>query len=344
MTENLLDFKKEYVLTPQSPLIHFQHGQKGATLRATEVKPKFDKFLISKAKKNRFDLSGCFIGDTNALNYKMKLFEIKRNNTVELGFKTPYDIFYGNSNKTPENNKKGVLSTVKMTIVCFNDSLIKLIDEYVGEFFAVTNFGTMSGKGFGSFLVDGLDANEKNIASMLKEKYNAPKCYCFGGGNATFTQIKEVYSLMKSGLPRKGKSILFEYLQKKGISNEKEWMNYDFVNTTKYRYTRALLGVCGSLSNGTSVKHFVKKDGQKIERLPSPIFFKVIGDKVYMVADRINECVYGETFKFFNKKTQAGGTILVPTKKEVGDNFIDEFLAYAVNKLNSNYGKRIREV
>ena len=69
MTENLLDFKKEYTLTPQSPLIHFQYGQKGATLRATEVKPKFDKFLISKAKKNHFDLSGCFIGDTNALNY-----------------------------------------------------------------------------------------------------------------------------------------------------------------------------------------------------------------------------------------------------------------------------------
>jgi hypothetical protein len=31
-----------------SPLIHFQHQQERATLRASEVKPKLDRFIINK--------------------------------------------------------------------------------------------------------------------------------------------------------------------------------------------------------------------------------------------------------------------------------------------------------
>ena len=32
-------------LKQHTPLIHFQHDQYGATLRASEVKPRFDKYL-----------------------------------------------------------------------------------------------------------------------------------------------------------------------------------------------------------------------------------------------------------------------------------------------------------
>lgn len=35
-------------LKQHTPLIHFQHDQEGATLRASEVKPKLDKFIISR--------------------------------------------------------------------------------------------------------------------------------------------------------------------------------------------------------------------------------------------------------------------------------------------------------
>ena len=337
------DFIKEYVLNPQSVMIHFQHGQCGATLRATEVKPKFDKFLIKKAKKDNVDIGGCFLSGTNSLNYKLRFIEIKRNDTVDLGFKTNYDIYYGNR-KNDVNNKRGILSTVKMTVICFNGTLINLIDKYVGEFFVVTNFGTMSGKGFGSFLVEGFSFDDKMIASALKEMSGAKKCYCVSKGATPFVQIKEIYSTMKSGLPRKSKSILFEYLQKKNILNEKDWLKYDFVNTTKYRYTRALLGVCSSLSKVISVKHFSEKKEDKIDRLASPVFFKIAGDKIYIVAKRINECIFGTKFKFFNKNANKGGTIFVPTKKELGDNFIDEFMDYAIKKLNNSYEKNIREV
>lgn len=43
-------FQKTYELKQQTPLIHFQYDQQGATLRATEVKPKLDRYLISRYK------------------------------------------------------------------------------------------------------------------------------------------------------------------------------------------------------------------------------------------------------------------------------------------------------
>ena len=60
-------------LKQQTPMIHFQYNQKGATLRATEVKPKLDKFILSKMN-HEAEMSGWFIKDTKALNYKLRFF------------------------------------------------------------------------------------------------------------------------------------------------------------------------------------------------------------------------------------------------------------------------------
>ena len=38
-------------LIQQSPMIHFQHDEEGAALRATDVKPRLDRFLIEEYKK-----------------------------------------------------------------------------------------------------------------------------------------------------------------------------------------------------------------------------------------------------------------------------------------------------
>ena len=67
-------------LKQHTPLIHFQHDQEGATLRASEVKPKLDKFILKRlglgnyqagidAAKDRGWLIGR--GDHPALDYKM---------------------------------------------------------------------------------------------------------------------------------------------------------------------------------------------------------------------------------------------------------------------------------
>lgn len=41
----------KFTLKQHTPLIHFQHSQDGATLRATEVKPKLDRFILMKLGK-----------------------------------------------------------------------------------------------------------------------------------------------------------------------------------------------------------------------------------------------------------------------------------------------------
>lgn len=47
--------KLEIKLKQHTPLIHFQHDQEGATLRASEVKPKLDRFIIKHAFHDNFD-------------------------------------------------------------------------------------------------------------------------------------------------------------------------------------------------------------------------------------------------------------------------------------------------
>lgn len=62
-------------LKQHTPIIQFQHYQKGATLRASELKPKLDKFLIAKFKSQGIDYKKWLIGDGKhpALNYKVKV-------------------------------------------------------------------------------------------------------------------------------------------------------------------------------------------------------------------------------------------------------------------------------
>ena len=67
-------FRKTYLLKAQSPMIHFQPSADGACLRATEVKPKFDRFLIRKFLKQNIDFTKWkSTKDHEALDYRMTL-------------------------------------------------------------------------------------------------------------------------------------------------------------------------------------------------------------------------------------------------------------------------------
>lgn len=80
-------YKLEVKLKQHTPLIHFQWEQEGATLRASEVKPKLDRFVLEKLGKEAggskedcykrgLDIAknkGWLIGESKALDYKMKI-------------------------------------------------------------------------------------------------------------------------------------------------------------------------------------------------------------------------------------------------------------------------------
>ena len=102
--------KLKVQLEAQSPIIHFQHDQAGATLRASEVKPKLDRFLLNKMEQETGKRVAVLKEDNgyavmftdkehNALNYRMN-FEVPGNAYwVEPGTFKPesYSIYYGNS-------------------------------------------------------------------------------------------------------------------------------------------------------------------------------------------------------------------------------------------------------
>lgn len=344
-------FQKSYTLEPHSPLIHFQHEQEGATLRATEVKPKLDRYIEKHCKD--VDEKWRISKDQQALNYKMQISLIEKSEKVDLGQHTNYDIFYGNMGDAPK--KRGVIAKAKLTITCFIPELFEKIDEEIGDFFIVTNFGTMQDKGFGSFTVENKDCTPNHICSVLKREYSAKHCYMFRSMSPnTFKQIKTVYSLMKSGVNFGAyeRSLLFSYMHKEyHFGNEKAWLKQQGIAPAigrstnqmdkKSYYVRALLGIGDHIEflkdpHNTRDKLTVtisNTDSDAIERLASPILFKVIQGTVYFVTNRINKSIYGSSFKF--ESPEGSGVLKVPTEEELGKNFIDEFLRFCYPKINS---------
>ena len=192
-------FKLELRLEAQMPMIHFQSQMAGATIRASEVKPKLDRFilekLIQKTKKNKEELKAdpefipLFLdakSNTNdGFDYKMQITVANRVQEIDLNNdEKNYSIFYANMGRESDKKIYGVFSNPIVTIICFKEELRKLLIQYLEEFFLVTNFGTMQNKGFGSFAPVGWcnkgvlnNVQEKEIASYYQSLI--PGCHCY---------------------------------------------------------------------------------------------------------------------------------------------------------------------
>ena len=272
-------FKKEYKLKQHTMLLHFQakpSSGENVCLRASEVKPKLDRFILKKLgeiktvkeKYSSWIQAEHLNGEDVAFKYRMTIvrcsermniyetdhrssFE-KRNGVPEPEFVLP-NIYYGNMGDGPERYGVFFIDGLKIQITCFIPDLKNFIDKYIAEFFAVTNFGTMQNKGFGSFTIEGTDDN--TVIEALKNNYDSKKCFKIavnqsGYDNDTqkelFDTVKQVYSVMKSGQnimkKEKGKlvtncdkyirSFIYEYMhneykvngERVNIGNEKAYL------------------------------------------------------------------------------------------------------------------------
>lgn len=405
------EYKKEYTLEQQSILIHFQANEKNKStvcLRASEVKPKLDRFIVKKLgeKKqleeqhkdwiqaespNGTDLALRYRMIVTRINSKAVIYSTKKKNSSERGTQCSRDeeelpnIFYANMGT--DNPKHGIFFTggLKLTIICYIPKLLKQIDELIAEFFAVTNFGTMQDKGFGSFIVEGGDVD---YPKTLKENYSSGVCLKIDNAGKNqkelFNTVKQVYSVMKSGQNMVGKdsktvyirSFIYVYMHKKHkIGNEKAFMkkkgiapirtthppekNVQKKEDEEYRYVRALLGIgekiewleplkeqgdSGVRKEIVSIKD-VTEGRTPVERAFSPIFFKIIGETVYICADNPDKRLFGRTFRFENKGYKKVNTSsprspleghscnLETLSKDEGEkfnmaDFLKEFMAY----------------
>lgn len=183
-----------YTLEAKTPLIHFQYGQDGATLRATEVKPKLDKFLISK----KGDVpENWFIGKTQALNYKIRLRRIGTPKDKGLEIKN-FKAYFANMGG---NYKDFVFYNISMHIICAIPELCNFIDQHIKAFFILTNFGARQSKGFGGFLIEDTTADE--IDNVIKNAGTVNFGFKPAKNETTtsvFSKAHYVYSVLKGGI------------------------------------------------------------------------------------------------------------------------------------------------
>ena len=185
----MYDWQKEYKLVQHTPLIHFQHFEPHACLRATEVKPKLDRFLIEQLEKDvRFGdgrWKKWFVGDGSqqSFDYMMRITpnseQVERTHSIESAIERAiarakhrrpnaslheiHKNYFGNM-ASGNNIQDTIRETFKeslfykdgltLTIRCFIPELLTFIDEHIRGFFMMHNFGTRQRKGFGSFTVD----------------------------------------------------------------------------------------------------------------------------------------------------------------------------------------------
>ncbi|MBL0286675.1 MAG: hypothetical protein IPQ19_04475 [Bacteroidetes bacterium] len=97
-------YKLTITLKQHTPIIHFQHDQAGATLRASEVKPKLDKFIIEQMGGIDKIPKEWHISDNNeALDYKMTIVSDSVKTNIEKNH-TNSPMYFGNQKGTEEKH------------------------------------------------------------------------------------------------------------------------------------------------------------------------------------------------------------------------------------------------
>ena len=249
----MYDWQKEYKLVQHTPLIHFQHSEPHACLRATEVKPKLDRFLIEQLEKDdRFGdgrWKKWFVGDGSqqSFDYMMRITpnseQVERTHSIERAIaraehRPPnaslheiHKNYFGNM-ASGNNIQDTIRETFKeslfykdgltLTIRCFIPELLTLIDEHIRGFFMMHNFGTRQRKGFGSFTVDIITKPNEPKGFDLVGKYCPNAYYCKLDGNvnadALLDAVWVISAFLRSGFNRgEGnyvRGFVFRYFQR----------------------------------------------------------------------------------------------------------------------------------
>ena len=247
------DWQKEYKLVQHTPLIHFQHSEPHACLRATEVKPKLDRFLIEQLEEDdRFGdgrWKKWFVGDGSqqSFDYMMRITpnseQVERTQSIERAIaraehRPPntnlheiHKNYFGNmasgnniQDTIRETFKESLLykDGLTLTIRCFIPELLTLIDEHIRGFFMMHNFGTRQRKGFGSFTVDISTEPNAPKGFDLVGKYCPNAYYCKLDGNvnadALLDAVWVLSAFLRSGFNRgEGnyvRGFVFRYFQR----------------------------------------------------------------------------------------------------------------------------------
>jgi hypothetical protein len=213
-------YKLTFTLKQHTPIIHFQHDQDGATLRATEVKPKLDRFIIEKmALTEKVQKDGKDIEvpkhlfkhwfndkDHLSLDYKLK---IEPNTSAKIDVEPRHansPMYFANMGNKPEEiakfkHFKFTENEIFCSVFSFktqknqNKSILDVIAENIYSFFFKNNFGTRQSKGYGSFELVAINGIKLKPEHKIKD-------YCYrinlSGNNNWESALKQVSYFYKS--------------------------------------------------------------------------------------------------------------------------------------------------
>jgi hypothetical protein len=192
-------------LKQHTPLIHFQHAQEDATLRATEVKPKLDRFILTKLGNGDYEKGKAIAkeknwlvgkGDKPALNYKMRI-TAETVKTMKMPVEKKMKKQEGTKDKVQDKDKQGnllfvttfplILSNmggktesdlinfsyadkIDVFVNSIKNDLKEYLDNNIIEFFMLNNFGQRNNKGFGSFNVIRKNKEEVKFSDAFFDK------------------------------------------------------------------------------------------------------------------------------------------------------------------------------
>jgi hypothetical protein len=299
-------------LRQDTALIHFLHDQPDATLRATDLKPKLDKWIkkhppaVPEGWVSRIAENGhC------SLDYKVSIRPVGARHNVALEVKEKYDRESGKNklettsfphllgNMGGKEHREDLKNLVlyegaEITVKTWHRELLDRIKTELPSLLANENFGNRSGKGFGSFACISVDGDARNTRPDLP--------YCFDWqveGNTPFQQQKDLFSAiswfykcLRSGINQVNKdgktefyfkSLMFAYAQQQGQKWDKYSIKNHFFEHGKMPDNpldyRDWLGL--STEEMWGRKYFNKKITKSavsddIDRFPSPILFKPV--------------------------------------------------------------------
>lgn len=213
-------FHRIIKLRQDTPMWHFQSEQNGCCLRASEVKPKLDRFMHLRDEDNT--------KDNEKSKYKI-FFEVdKSTKKVAINEDDNFPIYFGN---IKEATKHLVYydKPIMMHILSFDTVLLDKIEEALPKFFARHSFGTRQDKGFGCFY----PANKSFDATGASYSFNTSVPN--GNNNITeqfkhlFKFIEMFHKLIRSGVNLPNvycKSFMYHYAQSLKNNND-ETVNWD---------------------------------------------------------------------------------------------------------------------
>lgn len=288
-----------FFLTAHTPLIHFENHAE-ATLRGSELKPKFDKFLIQRGFG---DLAKETESGRRYFDYRVTIKSSAKllREKIEPTKRANIPLFFGNiGDEYPRHPKYFVSADIEVNFFSWNKILIGLIKAEFPKFLASTNFGTRSSKGYGSFFIKDsfFDPNLIEADHIYKIQIAAKKHP---------NELKELdifYKFLRSGFNLKNsngdttfyaKPAIFAYAKRKHMTWEKRAIkrhcfadkleeqetnhpNSDALKEWGDEYIiRDLLGLSTSQDWGKEYNNiYVEKEHPQIKRFKSPIIFKPI--------------------------------------------------------------------